>query len=209
MRNDPISQPQKDLIRRLADEKEVPVAGRTVTEATLIARFEDVLGQKSVTKGEASDVISWLLSLPRTAILREEPRREAPEKLQPGVYEVDGTVYIVRPTRDKLRTYAMRLVQISGQRLTEGEDQPKQKIDFEFDKGAIYKIKPEHRMPFERAKELTVLYSQCIVCGRHLEQGQSVERGIGPVCIKKFPDAMAGRKRRVRRVYEAELREVA
>jgi hypothetical protein len=138
-----------------------------------------------------------------------EPRREAPEKLTPGVYEVDGQVYVVRPTKDKQRTYAMRLVEVSGSRLTEGEA-GKIQIDFEYDKGAIFKIKPEHRMPFERAKELTILYSRCIVCGRHLKDNKSVEQGIGPVCIKSFPDAQTatrftGRKKVIRKVYEPEF----
>ena len=38
--------------------------------------------------------------------------------------------------------------------------------------------------PTEEAKRLTILYGHCIVCGRFLKAGVSVERGIGPVCFK-------------------------
>jgi hypothetical protein len=149
---------------------------------------------------------------PQGATIPAPARREKPAELTPGVYETNGTVYIVRPTRDKARLYAMRLVEVSGSRLTEGEG--KVQIDFEYDRGAIFSISPEDRMPFERAKELTVLYSRCIVCGRHLEDAKSVANGIGPVCIKAFPDAptaqrVTGRKKVLRKVYETEFAEVA
>lgn len=222
MRIDFITPPQINFVRNLSQQRDVPVAGRSVAEAGLIARYEDVLKVIAaqganvpqedlhyVSKREASAVIDWLLTLPCKRA--QESRREAPDKLTPGVYEVDGTVYVVKPTRDKQRTYAMRLVQ-SAPRATEAGTRVD--IDFEYDKGAIFKIRAEHRMPFERAKELTVLYSRCIVCGRHLDASRSVEQGIGPVCIKSFPDAkqatkFTGRRKVIRKVYEPEYQEVA
>lgn len=123
------------------------------------------------------------------------PREQAPQAERnaevavsdPGVYRRDGEVYIVKPNREKTKLYAKRLVEIGGERLAENGDVIS--IEFEYAPGAIYKLSPDDRMPFEDAKALTARYGRCIVCGRHLKAAQSVERGIGPVCRTYFPDA--------------------
>src|SRR5438132_2374593 len=102
----------------------------------------------------------------------------------PGVYERDGQVYVVKMNREKTRSYAKRLVQIGGERLVESGAH--RKFDFEYDKGAIYRLTEGDRMPLDRAKDLMVRYGRCINCGRFLKAAVSVERGIGPVCIKAF-----------------------
>jgi hypothetical protein len=97
---------------------------------------------------------------------------------EPGVYETpEGVVYVVRPNRQKSRMYAKKLVEINAQRATEAGERVK--IEFEYESGAIYRLTPEMKMPLERAKALTIRYGRCIAA-------QSVERGIGPVCIKSF-----------------------
>jgi hypothetical protein len=103
----------------------------------------------------------------------------------PGVYELPtGEIYIVKPNKEKTRLYAKRLVEAPSERLTETGQVVD--FDFEYEKGAIFRIHPEHQMSFERAKELMIRYGKCIVCGRRLKRAESVERGIGPVCIKYF-----------------------
>lgn len=102
--------------------------------------------------------------------------------VKPGVFEKDGEVYIVKPNRAKTRVYAKRMVPITGERLTESDE--RKKIDFEYEPGAIYGLSESDRMPADRAKELTIKYGHCIVCGKLLKAAMSVERGIGPVCIK-------------------------
>lgn len=104
--------------------------------------------------------------------------------LVPGVYELKGEIFIVKSNKEKSRLYAKRLVNIGGKRLTESG--ATEQFDFEYAPGAIFDIFPENRMPLERAKELMVRYGRCINCGRFLKDAKSVERGIGPVCIKAF-----------------------
>jgi hypothetical protein len=58
--------------------------------------------------------------------------------------------------------------------------------DYEGARGALRRIRPEHRMTVERAKELSLQWAQCIRCGAELSNAVSVERGIGPVCITKI-----------------------
>ena len=104
---------------------------------------------------------------------------------QPGVYEMpDGKIYVVKFNRPQTRLYAKRLVEIAGDRLTEAGTTAS--IEFEYEAGAIFRLAPEMKMPLERAKQLTIRYGRCIVCGRHLKAAESVERGIGPVCVKSF-----------------------
>lgn len=103
---------------------------------------------------------------------------------KPGVFEKDGEIFVVKPTRDKQRLYAMKLVEAPSDRLNvEGEHV---KFDFEYAKGVIYNLSETDRMDLERAKKLMIRYGKCIVCGKKLKVATSVERGIGPVCIKYF-----------------------
>jgi len=103
----------------------------------------------------------------------------------PGVYELPtGEIYVVKLNAAKNRVYAKKLVEIAGERLTETGQTAN--FDFVYEMGAIYKIQPQHLMPLERAKTLMIKYGRCIACGRRLKQKVSVERGIGPICIKYF-----------------------
>ena len=100
-----------------------------------------------------------------------------------GVYESDEGIFVVKPNQAKTRLYAKRLVETPDRLNYKGEHVP---FDFEYDAGAIYRLKPEDRMDVERAKALAIQYGACIACGRALKAAKSVEAGIGPVCIKKF-----------------------
>lgn len=107
--------------------------------------------------------------------------------LVPGVYRVEGDVFIVKPTRDRQRLYAKRLVELGpaqGDRLNANADHVR--VEFEYAAGAIARIRAEHRMSVEEGKALTLRYGRCICCGRALKVAESVERGLGPVCVKMF-----------------------
>lgn len=138
-----------------------------------------------LTSAKASAWITKLLGMPFAATSDRHGESPANQPgLAPGVYEMDDVVYVVKPNRERTRLYAKRLVEIGGDRLT--EDGSVVQIEFEYEAGAIYRLRPEHKMPLERAKALTIRYGRCIVCGRRLRAAESVERGIGPVCIRSF-----------------------
>jgi len=101
----------------------------------------------------------------------------------PGVFKYGADVYIVKPNRQKTRLYAKRMVESTTRLNDEGEAAD---VDFEYCKGAMAFLREEHRMSVEEGKALTIRYSRCICCGRRLKVKTSVERGIGPVCIKYF-----------------------
>jgi hypothetical protein len=177
----PATGAQKSYLRTLAADRLDLDLG--ITRDERLARINAWIAQ-GITKREASQSISWLQGKPIDHTPTAVEPKAAVAELTPGVYDVDGHVYIVKPNRQKTRLYAKRLVEIAGERLTESDDMVK--IEFVYDPGAIFNIKPEQKMPLERAKALTIRYGRCIVCGQHLKAGKSVERGIGPVCIKSF-----------------------
>jgi len=102
----------------------------------------------------------------------------------PGVFEKDGEVFIVKPNREKTRLYAMKLVEVSSDRLTINGEHVQ--FDFEYARGAIYSLTENDRMGTKRAEQLMIRYGRCIVCRHKLKVAESVLRGIGPICIKYF-----------------------
>lgn len=149
---------------------------------TLTSMIED----ETLTSRRASEAIDFLKRQPRVVSVAAVAATSVPtEALTPGVYEVaPGEIYVVKPNQAKTRLYAKRLVEINADRLTETDEIVQ--IEFEYAPGAIFNIRPEHRMDAERGKALTIRYGKCICCGRKLKAAQSVERGIGPICIKYF-----------------------
>jgi hypothetical protein len=107
---------------------------------------------------------------------------------EPGAFEYGGEAYIVKPTRDGERLYAKKVVEITADRLNENDEIVQ--IELVYEKGAMRFLREEHRMDAERGKALSIRYGRCIVCSHRLKAAESVERGIGPVCIKRFRSAV-------------------
>lgn len=173
-----VSDRQFDFLLRLARERVIPdlVDADARVDAILTLVFE--LHRLGVlTKREVSQRIDELLQLPRATV---------EVALTPGVYELDGVAYVVKPNRAGTNLYAKQLVELGGsaRRLNELDDHVP--IEFVYAPGAVRALRPEHRMPLERAKALTIRYGRCVNCGRSLKAAVSVERGIGPVCVKAF-----------------------
>jgi len=107
------------------------------------------------------------------AQLRSERRtgaRLTTEQLQEDrLYELDGEIY--RTVMSGAGNLYAKIWTTDG---------------WEYAAGAIRDLRPEHRMTVERAKELSVRFGRCIRCGALLTAEESVERGIGPICITKI-----------------------
>jgi len=125
----------------------------------------------------------------------------------PGVFEKKGEIFIVKPNKEKTRLYCMKLVETVSDRIT--ETGKRVTFDFEYAKGAIYDLTEDDRMDIERAKELMIRYGRCIVCGRKLKVAESVERGIGPICIKYFRRTEESRRKRIEAINERANRRIA
>jgi len=101
-----------------------------------------------------------------------------------GVYEMDGAVYKVKPSKAG-NLYAMRLDYTVGEaeRLTAAGTVIK--ATYTYAPGIVGRLDQAHRVTGDRANALSILFSSCLVCGRKLSAAQSVARSIGPVCIKR------------------------
>ena len=128
-----------------------------------------------------------------------EPRREdgfkprgdgfKPQDLDLGVYAVargedDVDIYKVQFNKGKTYKYAKVLRPIGGTRLNENDERVK--WEWGYVPGDINKLRPYQRMGEEEAKNFGLKYGICAACGRTLTDADSVERGIGPVCMKHF-----------------------
>jgi len=106
-----------------------------------------------------------------------------------GVYVLpDGTICQVKANREKTRTYAKRFVVIGGERATEAGT--RENGEYVYEAGLVEVVaRTGRKMTLEEAKAFTLRYGFCCRCGRHLKAAESVERGIGPVCIRFFEGA--------------------
>lgn len=116
-------------------------------------------------------------------------RAEQPEGAlvsEVGIYETEtGRVYkVVRGGSGFLYAKVLNKLVGEAQRLTEAGTTIN--AEYVYEKGAIGQIRAHHRVSVQRAEQLSILFTQCIVCGVRLKAAQSVQRGIGPVCYKRI-----------------------
>jgi hypothetical protein len=102
---------------------------------------------------------------------------KTPREIEDGMYLMDGQVYKVQhAVHGSGKQYAKRLV----------PNDPGERAIFEYAPGIIRKIRPEHQMTMDQAKEWGALYGTCVRCGRTLTAEDSIERMMGPICATKF-----------------------
>lgn len=156
---------------RMATEKQVALITRLLTERELGGvEYGD---PAALTAAQASKAIDFLLAAPKRAVVAKAPAAE----LEAGMYRVDEKIYKVqRAVHGSGNMYA-KLLTLHG----EGE-----KATFEYEPGAIRKIRPEHRMTLEQAKQFGAIYGVCCNCGATLTDERSIEAGIGPVCAGRI-----------------------
>ena len=135
----------------------------------------DVIRERldGLTTREASSLIDDFKEKLREARAAERAERFKTPDLEPGFYEHDGKVYeVVRSVNDRL--YANLLDTERGQ--------------FVRAKGAIYQLSKAGSKPLtlQEAAGISRRLKRCIVCGHKLKRLDSQERGIGPVCAKRF-----------------------
>lgn len=93
-------------------------------------------------------------------------------KVTEGFYLVNAGAFKVTRSKESGRLYAKKLDLETGK--------------FEYDKGAIFKLRPETRMTKEQAAAYGRETGICMICNRTLTDPKSIAQGIGPICIKGF-----------------------
>ena len=114
-----------------------------------------------LSKATASHKITTLLAMPTV---------NRPAELDEGMYKVGDDIF---------KVYFTQAGHIATKQLTED--------GFEYTgRKPLAKIKPEHRMTLDLAKEYGKVTGTCCNCGRLLTNEDSIEAGIGPICAGKF-----------------------
>lgn len=160
---------QFDFLKKLLAEKAID---SQLAADVATAREQAMTGR--LTRSAASKLIDRLIAAPKGS--QPEPDVEA------GVFIVDGDYYI--------RVY---FGQQSGRMLAK-------RIDFEKDgdtvavsysylgtaRSIFQKCDSWTRLTLDEVGLLGIASGQCLVCGRRLDDPESVDRGIGPVCASKY-----------------------
>lgn len=119
------------------------------------------LDTHKLSKATASHKITTLLAMPTV---------NRPAELDEGMYKVGDDIF---------KVYHTQAGHIATKQLTED--------GFEYTgRKPLAKIKPEHRMTLDQAKEYGKATNMCCNCGRLLTNEDSIEAGIGPICAGKF-----------------------
>lgn len=125
----------------------------------------------SLTKSEASALIAELLNAPYKSARSEYAPTPTVEE---GMYRrpSDNAIFRVMTAKTSSNRYAKKLDQENG--------------GWDYEKGAIYTLKPEFAMTLDQAKEFGVESGVCCVCARTLTNPDSIAAGIGPICAGIF-----------------------
>lgn len=172
----PASPKQLAFITRLASERDTTAVDGLTSEVVA-----DVLGKKFVSGKEASRAIDALLAAPKVF----KPKKFA----EPGYYirnrgTDDAEAFVVVTNKAHTGTYAKRLV-------IKTTADGKHRGSWDYAPGVGFDIVAEglEVLTLDEASEMSHGYGFCVVCGKTLENKESVERAIGPVCRKKFAKA--------------------
>lgn len=151
-----------------APRRPQPAAGDESLNEAQQQYIVQLIGQ--LTKTQATEVIAHLEST------YTGPEPEPSDELEEGYYLKDGQVYKVVISKAG-HAYAKALILPEG-----GHGRAR----WEYAKGAIKSLTAADALTVEQAAELGHLHGYCMVCGRRLDNPESVERGIGPICANKL-----------------------
>lgn len=129
------------------------------------------------TSKAASAVIDYLLTLPK----RTESVSPA-EEPEAGVYVIHGDEYV--------RVYhGQQSGRMLAKRINMEQDGGEWTVSYEYLGAAARVLVPAatpERLSIEEVGSLGITTNHCLICGRRLDDPESVDRGIGPVCARNY-----------------------
>lgn len=174
----PASQKQFDFIKKLIGERELsPELAEQVREA------REKAVQHRLTSKAASTLIDALLAAPKASVQAiPNSFQQATEDITAGMYWIHGD-HLVRVYRGQQSGHLLvKRVHIEQ----DGDDTT---VSYEYLGAAsrvMTKAATPQRIPLEQVGQLGVVTNICMVCGRRLDDPESVDRGIGPVCAQNY-----------------------
>lgn len=136
------------------------------------------------TSGREGNASTWI---DRMIVKRDQLRqaeragkaqaRQGAVKIEDGMYLLDGEIFKVQhAVHGSGKQYATQLI----------PNEPGQKATFIYVPGVVSRLRPEHRMTKEKAKQWGALYGTCVRCGAVLTAEDSIDRMMGPICATKL-----------------------
>lgn len=164
-------------------EKEL---GRRAIPGEVADLLRDLLAKGTLTKGQASaglDLLFGASFVPKVPIVGTATIGKPVTEV--GIYEREDMVYqVVESATGNLYAKVLDQKVSTCKRLT-GEGKVVN-VKYVYMAGAIHQITAEDKVSRERAQELGHITAICVKCGTKLEDADSVARGLGPVCYKKW-----------------------
>jgi hypothetical protein len=176
-RNDPMTDTQAAKIRK-------EIARRVLHEeprvnAELLSGYEafangSTINDRTPTKGNASDLIDWLLTRPYASASqraaqsdRYQPEQNEPVR-EPGIYRyTDGSVYRVVESKRNPGRFVAKMVTGHG---------------WEYAKGMVYRLTSDMKMTAEQIAQFGIDTEVCAQCSTRLEDPRSKKVGLGTKC---------------------------
>lgn len=175
----PMTDRQRSFIESLLQE-------RTADHPENVRAWRDQLNawhrEGRLTTAMASTAIDAIKQLRPT----RKPIAEDAAQPEVGVYVLeDGTIVKAQPNKTKTNVYTSRWVEITGERLV---DATEEHVHGEWVYAPELKARLDEarKMTLDEAKDFILRYGRCVRCSRRLKAADSVERGIGPVCVRYF-----------------------
>jgi hypothetical protein len=159
---------QINYLRKLIDGKEWPAAPAWQDRKVSLG-VEITSGL--LTKKTASLAIETLKDLPWAP-----KTTDTGTPAEEGYYVLDNKVYRVRTSKAG-RRYALVLTATPA-------SNGSRRYSWEYTKGVVYRL--TERLTVEEAAKRGHLDGVCIICCKALTDPESVERGIGPVCVSRL-----------------------
>jgi len=170
----PLTPKMERYVRSLLSERTYPAWGETAEERLLA--FDGAIEHQTLDKFQAMNLIDYLKVAPL----------DTQSGLPIGVYRRNGEIFVVKYNQAKTNKYVKRLVELTGSARRLNDEDEHVPIDFVYAPGALATLRPEDQMSLEEAKPFIIRYGRCLFCGLFLKAATSVERGVGPVCIKRY-----------------------
>ncbi len=170
----PMTNPQRSYLMSLTADRDY--AGRLdASQVRLLRGWQD----NTLDKTGATRLID---ALKRCPLKQAAPRNEDAMRAEVGYYMLGDDIIHVSTSRSYPNRHIAKVLVLSDVHTDKGVHR---RGSWQWPKGLVWRLGPEHRLSEEQARSLSRQYGVCIVCGKTLINPAQVAEGIGKKCAEK------------------------
>jgi len=113
---------------------------------------------------------------------RQVTKKEGCVMLHPGIYRHPETAEPIRVRLNELRTHTYA----ETWEINARTGRYRWKFRFYTSQNLLAALRPEHRLPLDEARTISIEAGQCLACAAILRDPKSQAEGIGPVCMRTY-----------------------